>query len=185
MNFCLINNMHIHRLLLISSLFTLLLSPLPVKSQSIMTAGHPAQLDIRPAADNSIRITLKPVSFTNNYPFSPGLAERNYQAPVISLRSVNTTIKKKVGNLYAEVRPNPLTVIITNAAGKRIQQLTFMEDGNLSFQLNDQPVLAPDPNVVLTGAGCPLNLTVAAVTIKWNHAGKVMPTARVTRLHCW
>lgn len=112
-----------------------------VCAQQIMTAQQPARLDIREAGANSIRITLKPLSFSEEFPFTPALAERKYSSATISLKELRATVKKRVGNLNVEVRPSPLTVVVTNMAGDILQQLTFREDGKLSFLLDDQPVL--------------------------------------------
>jgi alpha-glucosidase/alpha-D-xyloside xylohydrolase len=40
-----------------------------------------------------------------------------------------------------EVRPRPLTVVVTNAAGQRVQEIVFEPGGTLSFALGGQPVL--------------------------------------------
>lgn len=107
----------------------------------ITAAGQPAQLDIRAAGGQSIRITLKPVSFEGQFPFTPALAEREYADPVISLREIDDPIKKQVGNLNVEVQLNPLRIIVTNAEGEAIQDVIFDTEGNLTFKLGDQPVL--------------------------------------------
>ena len=112
-----------------------------VSAQKITAAGQPAQLDIRVAGENSIRITLKPLSFKENFPFTPAVIEKAYPAPAISLQQISKPVRKKVGNLNVEVSPSPLRVGVTNARGQSIQQLVFDDEGNLSFQLNDQPVL--------------------------------------------
>ena len=54
----------------------------PAAAQQITAAGQPAQLDIRVAGDESIRVTLKPVSFKDEFPNHPALAERKYPPPV-------------------------------------------------------------------------------------------------------
>src|SRR5688572_4183997 len=82
-------------------------------SQQITTENQPAQLDIRIAGENSIRITLKPLSFAESFPYHPALDERNYPSPEISLREIKSPLKKQVGNLNVEVSPNPLTIIVT------------------------------------------------------------------------
>ena len=106
----------------------------------IKTNNEPAQLDIRAAGEHSIRVTLKPLSFQPEFPFTPALAEREYAAPVIRLREISESVKARVGLIDVEVRPDPLT-IVASAAGKKIQTLTFQEDGSLAFQLGGQPVL--------------------------------------------
>src|SRR5215207_8299645 len=83
-------------------------------AQQITTAGQPAQLDIRAAGAHSLRITLKPLSFADDFPFTPALAERNYPAPAIRLREIQKPVKKKIGDLLVEVRPEPLRIIVTN-----------------------------------------------------------------------
>jgi len=118
-----------------------LISIFAVSAQKITTAAQPAQLDIRAAGENSIRITLKPISFKENFPYTPAVVERTYPAPTISLREISKPVKKKVGNLNVEVLSSPLTVLVTNAKGQTVQKLIFNDDGNLSFALNDQPVL--------------------------------------------
>lgn len=116
---------------------------LPAMSQAapITAAGQPAQLDIRPAGEHSIRVTLKPVSFEKDFPHTPAVVERDWGTATISLREINEPLKAKVGSLNVEVRPNPLTVIATTADGKPVQEITFQEDGRLAFKLSSQPVL--------------------------------------------
>lgn len=110
-------------------------------AQQITAGGQPAELNIRQATSTSIRITLKPVSYKGDYPFTPAVVEKNYPAPVISLRSISKPVKNKVGNLTVEVKPNPLTVVVTNSKGQPIQDVSFLDDGRMSFKLDDQPVL--------------------------------------------
>ncbi|MDH6311659.1 alpha-glucosidase (family GH31 glycosyl hydrolase) [Parabacteroides sp. PFB2-10] len=108
----------------------------------IIVNGEPGQLDIRVAGQNAIRVTLKPLSFTENFPFSPGIAKRDYPAPVISLKTINGTVKKTIGNLRVEVKSNPLSIRVTTPKGELIQYIVFQDDGRLSFMLNgNEPVL--------------------------------------------
>ncbi|HSL71344.1 MAG TPA: TIM-barrel domain-containing protein [Longimicrobiales bacterium] len=110
-------------------------------AQQITTAGQPAQLDIRPAGEHSIRVTLKPVGFTRDFPITPALAERSYPAPALSLRAIGRPVSMKVGSLNVEVRPNPLTIIVTSTSGQPVQRLVFENDGGLSFAADDAAVL--------------------------------------------
>ena len=121
-------------------MLTALLAVYSARTQSITTDGQPAQLNIRPAGEHSIRITLKPVSYTQDFPFTPALAERDYAAPVISLTTIGKPVKKQVGSLLVEVRPNPLTVVVNNTKGEKIQELVFENGGNLFFKTG-APVL--------------------------------------------
>ena len=112
----------------------------PLQAQDITSAGAPAQLDVRVAGAHAVRITLKPRGVADSMLANPGVAERRYPAPVLSLRTLAKPVKSKVGALDVEVRPNPLSVRVT-AGGKPIQELTFENDGTLSFALDDHPVL--------------------------------------------
>jgi alpha-glucosidase (family GH31 glycosyl hydrolase) len=107
----------------------------------ITTVGRPAQLDICAAGENSIRITLKPVVVKQRFPFTPALVEREYPESVISLREIGEPVKRQVGNLFVEVQSNPLRIIVTNAEGEAIQDVIFDDEGNLTFEVADQPVL--------------------------------------------
>jgi len=112
-----------------------------VNAQPITAAGAPAQLAIRQAGEHSIRITLKPLSYKEEFPWSPALTERSYPAPVILLTELKGPVKKRVGALLVEVSPSPLTVKVTTPSGEPIQQLVFNEDNTLSFAIHDAPIL--------------------------------------------
>ena len=111
------------------------------QAQVITAAGKPAQLDIRAAGESSLRVTLKPLSAPSDLPINPALAERSYSAPDLSLRVLTRSTQKKVGTFRVEVRPNPLTVVVRNAAGRLVQEVIFETDGTLSFALDEHPVL--------------------------------------------
>jgi alpha-glucosidase (family GH31 glycosyl hydrolase) len=111
------------------------------RAQPITAAGQPAQLDIRLAGDHSIRVTLKPVGLKEDSPANPALAERRYPSSAISLREITRPVHRKVGSLSVEVRANPLTVSVRDAGGRLVQQIGFERDGNLSFKLDEHPVL--------------------------------------------
>ena len=122
------------------ALASLLVFAADASAQQIITAGQPAQLDIRSAGPSSIRVTLKPLSFKDAYPSTPAVADRTYPAPVISLKQLTAPVKRRVGSLNVEVRGEPLTLIVTDQQGATIQQLVFDPDGNLSFKVGG-PVL--------------------------------------------
>ena len=52
--------------LLLCMLFFVLQSN--VYSQQLLVAGRPSQLNIRKAGENSVRITLKPISYLKDFP---------------------------------------------------------------------------------------------------------------------
>ena len=108
----------------------------------ITRGGEPAQLDIRPAAEHSIRVTLEPLSYKGELPFTPSLAaDRTAPDPVISLREISEPVEQTIGNLKVTVRANPLSVEVRNAAGDPIQKLVFEDSGKVSFDIGNSPVL--------------------------------------------
>ena len=104
-------------------------------------AGQPGQLEVRQAGAHSLRVTLRPASLAKGMPPTPVLAERTYPEPTLRVRELATPLRRRVGSFRVEVRPNPLTVIVTTAAGRRVQHLIFEADGSLSFALDADPVL--------------------------------------------
>ena len=107
----------------------------------VRAGGEPAELSIRAAGERSVRVTLKPIRFTRDFPENPAVVERGYPAPAIRLREVGAPVQRTVGNFRVEVRQAPLTVVVRTAAGRVVQQLTFDGDGSVAFRLDDQPVL--------------------------------------------
>lgn len=107
----------------------------------ITTIGRPAQLDVCASGEHSVRVTLKPVDFEGRFPFTPALAKREYPTAVISLREIGDPVKRRIGNLFVDVRSNPLRLIVTNTGGEVIQDVIFDDEGNLTFKLGGQPVL--------------------------------------------
>ena len=104
--------------------------------------GQPAQLDVRQAGERSIRVTLGPVAFEPDFPFSPALDEsRTYPEPVLSVREIVEPIERRVGTLSVTVRRDPLTVEVRSATGDPVQTLVFADDGTVTFAVGDQPVL--------------------------------------------
>jgi alpha-glucosidase (family GH31 glycosyl hydrolase) len=120
---------------------TTLVAVTDTAAQQIVSAGKPAQLDIRAAGDRSLRVTLKPVDFTPAYPPTPAVVDRAYPAPAISLRSLDKPVRRTIGSLVVEVKPNPLSVSVRDSAGRVIQELAFEIDGNMSFRVGGAPVL--------------------------------------------
>jgi alpha-glucosidase/alpha-D-xyloside xylohydrolase len=121
--------------------FVLVLVASQARAQAITTASEPARLTVRAAGASAVRITLAPLSYRREFPFSPAIVERRYPAPAIAIRELARPITRRVGSLTVEVRPSPLSLHVTNAAGTLVQQLTFEPGGTLSFALDDAPVL--------------------------------------------
>jgi alpha-glucosidase/alpha-D-xyloside xylohydrolase len=110
-------------------------------AQPITSAGQPAQLDVRPAGERSLRVTLKPVTFASDFPSHPAIAERAYPPAAISVRELKGKLQRRVGAFSVAVTQGPLAISVRNDAGQLVQELVFEADGTLSFTLDDSPVL--------------------------------------------
>lgn len=128
--------------------------------------GRPAQLDIRKASDHSVRITLKPIDYENEFPFSTSIAKTDFEKPVISLRAISSPVHALVGSLTVFVKANPLTITIENKEGKRLQELVLEENGNWKFLV--------DKNFILgMGEGGPLpEKDWRARAVEYNRKGR-------------
>jgi alpha-glucosidase/alpha-D-xyloside xylohydrolase len=124
-----------------SILLTLALTATTARAQQITAAGQPAQIDIRAAGDRSIRVTLKPLSHKAAFPENPAIVERAYSSPALTAQSLPRPLQRTIGTLRVELKPNPMTLVVTNSAGRVIQEIVFESDGTMSFKLDDQPVL--------------------------------------------
>lgn len=112
------------------------------RAPTLITAeGQPAELAVRVAGENSLRVTLKPIPFRPDFPTNPALADREYPLPALRLRNVDNTVRQKVGRFVVEVRPGPLTLAVKDAAGRLVQELIFEANGTVSFALDGSPVL--------------------------------------------
>lgn len=109
-------------------------------AQQLVVGGRASQLDIRKAGEKSLRITLKPLTYPESFPYSPALAEKEYAPPVVSLKQ-STTLKKIAGDFKIEITQNPLSISIADKKDRLIQKMVFNDDETLSFKINDEPVL--------------------------------------------
>ena len=116
------------------------------QSAPLMLGGQAMTLQVRLAGDSSLRVTLKPASFTGEFPSTPAVVDRAYPAPIVNLSTIppaGTIVT--AGNFRVGVTTAPLVVTIRGSirgSGDRIvQRLEFNDDGSVAFQLDDQPVL--------------------------------------------
>ncbi|TDW96919.1 glycoside hydrolase family 31 protein [Dinghuibacter silviterrae] len=146
------------------ALFCLWWSVLRADAQVLRTtAGEPAQLSIRRAGVHGVRITLKPVSYTPDYPFCPALVDSPKEPPVLVIgaggpaaepgaaKTPGASRSCRIGDLTVTVRPSPLTVTITRKDGSLVQRLTFGD--SVRFVLDGAPLLGLGEGGPLTQRG--------------------------------
>ena len=60
-------------------ILALLTSTIAGQGQQITAGGQPAELQIRAAGERAVRITLKPISFKEDFPATPAVVDRKYR----------------------------------------------------------------------------------------------------------
>ncbi len=101
----------------------------------------PGRLEVRIAAENSVRITLIPAGYSGRLPSTPALAEREYPEPVVSAATESTKGRKRVGNLYVEILKNPARITITDKNARLVQEIIYNDEGGFSFLRGNEPIL--------------------------------------------
>ncbi len=134
-------------------------------------------------------MTLAPLDFKSDFPQTPAIVDRKYAPPSLSLRQIERPVRRTVGSLDVEVRPQPLTLVVRNRAGKLLQRLVFEPDGSLSFQLDDQPVLGmgeggPRPVSGRPWREQPVQFDRRGPWTRWSRAGRATCTAHEILSRC-
>lgn len=125
--------------------FVLVISAVVVAGRSAAESNAawqaPTSLAIRQAGEHSIRITVKPSGYTNEFPFHPAVAERDYPLPGLIWHPSSNSVAATVAGLHVSVKPAPLRVSVMRADGSLVQSLQFNPNGTVTFKLDGQPIL--------------------------------------------
>lgn len=124
-----------------SFLAALLFACTSMQAQLLIYDSLPVTLQISESGTSSIRISLTPEEKEGELPYTPVLADRDYPEPSISVSVVDDILRGKSGSFDVTVLADPVRVAVYNGNRKLVQELTFMEDGSVSFILDDNPVL--------------------------------------------
>jgi len=107
----------------------------------LVEGSAPGFLEVRQAGEHSLRITLKPAGFTNEFPVHPAVVERDYPAPELTWRDALESVSAVVAEMQVSVSPDPLTVTVTRTDGSIVQSVVFNTNGTVSFRVDGEPVL--------------------------------------------
>ena len=149
------------RFLLVASLVALPYSL--AQAQAITAAGQPAQLDVRVAGERSIRVTLKPFTFKEDFPDQPGHRSRALPGSRPEPARDHRAGAEEGRHADRRRRPNPLTLTRQERQRPRRAGLIFEADGNLSFKLDEHPVLGMGEGGPLPQRGAQLARAPGAV----------------------
>jgi alpha-glucosidase/alpha-D-xyloside xylohydrolase len=113
------------------------------RAEPILAGGKPARLTVRQAGEHSVRITLQPLDADNEFPFTPALVEREYGPPAIQLEQIDegASVSAAIADLRVLVEGGPLRITVTDGEGRPVQAVRFENEGGLSFNTSDQPIL--------------------------------------------
>jgi len=114
---------------------------LQTEAQRLLVAGNPGELTIRSVSANCLRITIKPDAFKEDFPATPAVALQKNVPPFIKMNRIDQSIRKKAGHLLVTVSQKPLTIAISNEAGRLIQHFILNDNGTISFKINDELIL--------------------------------------------
>jgi alpha-glucosidase/alpha-D-xyloside xylohydrolase len=112
---------------------------LAMASPTTATEGQRARVEVRAVGGGAVRITHVPAGAT--LPHNPALIDADADGPVVRFEQLDEPGSATLGALTVGVTPAPLTVRVTDAAGRLIQELRFESDGTVTFPLDGQPVL--------------------------------------------
>ncbi|WP_340114545.1 glycoside hydrolase family 31 protein [Maribellus mangrovi] len=119
----------------------LLLILLSSCGQRLEILDQEVRLNVRETGDHSVRITITPTDFENEFPYTPALIEREYSGTSFRITKLGRTMNKKVGNMSVVITNDPLKVQVSDKQGRIIQRLTFLDDGSVLFDIDDNPIL--------------------------------------------
>lgn len=109
------------------------------KAQIINIDNTEHVLEIGQVSDNSLRVVLKPIG--TEYIKPPFIEPNFYERQTLRISRIDSTIRKTFGNLLVRIKPDPLRVNVTNTRGEFIQEISFLENGEMAFVLDSLPVL--------------------------------------------
>lgn len=119
------------------------IDPAAVRAGPIHYAGKPAELSVSMVSDRTAQIVLAPLDDQGRARPAPASTVLVEQQPRLQWRRRELAAAETVsaGKLRLEVKPQPLTITVHNAAGKVVQEFRFTEaDGTISFRA-DAPIL--------------------------------------------
>lgn len=110
-------------------------------AEDIQVQGKPARLELRPAGQHGIRISLLPDGVESSALSSPMLLDESLEIDAVVLREIDEATKVTVAGFEIRIHDNPLTVEVHRESGEVIQRISFLDDGRLAFEKSDAPIL--------------------------------------------
>jgi len=113
-------------------------------SGALALAGRPVELTIVPVSERTLRISflaISPQGQTQTIEKSLDLIRDQWPAPLARLRAIPANRTISWGRLRVQLRGDPLSITVEDAAGKTIQRLQFDRDtANVIFEAGEAPL---------------------------------------------
>lgn len=107
----------------------------------IVIDGRPVEIAVRAAGGKAVRVTVRPIDSTREFPDNPALARMVDPKPVIRIRETGQPVTAAAGGLRIDVRTDPVRIGVRAADGALVQELDLRDDGGVGFRLDEHPVL--------------------------------------------
>lgn len=128
---------HLFNVLIIILLFC----GINLHGQSLEYNNAQVNIKVTETAKSALRITLEPVNGNIEKNSEPELALVDNPEADLVFKSTPKAGTAGTENFIIKFKTDPLTLSISNNAGKKIQDLVFRENGKVIFSLDDNPVL--------------------------------------------
>jgi alpha-glucosidase/alpha-D-xyloside xylohydrolase len=125
-----------------TALAAFLFSPALAFAADLRHRGDPAELTVRTVGGRTLQIVLAPLDEKAQPSTGPPSTVLVEHRPVVGLRYREMAEAKEapVGRYVVRLKPNPLTITISERGGKLVQELVFAEDGSMTFR-TEAPIL--------------------------------------------
>ncbi|HKB04196.1 MAG TPA: glycoside hydrolase family 31 protein, partial [Gemmataceae bacterium] len=113
-----------------------------VPAADIRYRGDPAELTVRTVGERTVQIVLAPLDEKGAARAGPPSTVLVEQRPVLGLRyrELAEAREARAGKFIIRLKPNPLTITVSEPSGKVVQELVVADDGSMSFR-TEAPVL--------------------------------------------
>tara|TARA_R110002049_G_scaffold38978_6_gene120444 strand:- start:32379 stop:34727 length:2349 start_codon:yes stop_codon:yes gene_type:complete len=109
--------------------------------QEIKEKNKPSRIEIHTIGSKSLRVTLLPDNYKGKIPHHPAIAVTMDDRSVIVITEEQGKQTKIIGDFKLEITKNPLTLAFYGKKGNKIQEISFLKNGNVSFITGDSPIL--------------------------------------------
>lgn len=114
-------------------------------SEPVLWKGQPAELQVQPATEHSVRIVLREVVQGHTLTIPPqnsSFLPKSWPSPATAIRELDGPATVQVGTMTVRISSSPLTVTVMSRDGRVVQDITLDQaHGGLSFSIGQTAIL--------------------------------------------